>query len=41
LTLLQAEMRTIKWICGVKVADRFTCSELRERLEIDDIITVV
>jgi len=39
LTLQQAEMRVIRWMCGVKV--RFTCSELRERLGIDDIITVI
>jgi len=30
LTLQQAEMRTIRWMCGIKVADRFMCSELRE-----------
>ena len=31
----------IRWICGVKISVRFTCSELRERLGIDVIITVV
>jgi len=31
----------IKWMCGVKVIDRFLSSELRERLEIDDIIIVI
>ena len=25
-----AEMRMIRWMCGVKLTDRFTCSELRE-----------
>jgi len=30
-------MRIIRWMCSVKVTDRFTCSELRERLGIDDI----
>jgi len=25
----------------VKVTDRFTCSELRERLGVDDIVTVI
>jgi len=34
-------MRMIRWMCGTKVTDRFMCSELRERLGIDDIITVV
>jgi len=41
LTLLQGEMRMIRCMCGVKVTDRFMCSELRDRLGIDDIITVV
>jgi len=36
-----AEMRMIRWMCGVKITDRFTCSELRERLGIDYIITVI
>jgi len=31
-TLQQAEMRMIMCICGIKVADRFACSELRDRL---------
>jgi len=37
----QAEMRMIRWMCVVKIADRFTFSELRERLGIDEIITEV
>ena len=41
LTLPPAEMRMIKWVYGIKVRDRFMCSELRESLRIDDIITVV
>jgi len=41
LTLQQAELRMIRWMCGVKVTDRFACSELRERLGIDDTISVV
>jgi len=41
LTLQRAEMRMIRWMCGVKVTDRFMCSELRDRLEIDDVITVI
>jgi len=31
----------IRWMCGVKVIDRFLSSELRERLEIGDVITVI
>ena len=38
LTLQQAEMRTIWWTCGIKIADRFSSSELRERLGIDNIL---
>jgi len=41
LTLQQAEIRMIRWMCGVKVTDRFMCSELRERIRTDYIITVV
>jgi len=41
LTLQWAEMKMIRWMCGIKVPDRFTCSELGERLGIDNIITVV
>jgi len=32
LTLQRAEMRMISWICGVKITDGFSSSELRERL---------
>ena len=34
-------MRTIRWMCGVKVTDRFTCCQLRKRLGIDDITAEV
>jgi len=27
----------LRWMCGFKVTDRFTCSELRERLGTDSI----
>jgi len=39
LALRWAEMKIIKigWMCGIKITDRFMCSDLR----IDDIITVV
>jgi len=36
LTLKWAEMRMIRWMCGIKAADSFMCSKLRERLGIDD-----
>jgi len=31
----------IRWMRGVKIAERFSCSALRERLGIDDIITLI
>jgi len=39
LTLQQAEMRMIRRMCGVKITDRFSSSELGESLRIDDIIS--
>ena len=41
MTLQRAEMRMISWMCGVKLTDTFTCSELRQRLGTDDIIAVI
>ena len=35
------EMAMIRWMCDVKVTDRFACSEWRQRLGTVDIITVV
>jgi len=40
LTLQRAEMRMIRWMCGVKVTNRFTFCELRET-RIDDIIITI
>jgi len=34
-------MRTVRCMCGVRVKDRFSSKELRERLGIDDIISVL
>jgi len=36
LTLKWAEMRMIGWMCGIKAADSFICSKLREGLGIGD-----
>ena len=41
LILQRTEMRMIRWMCGIAVTDRVTCDELRERLGIGDIITMV
>jgi len=36
-----AEMRMVRWMCGVKLKDRLPSKELRERLGIDDIALVL
>jgi len=37
----QAEMRKVRWMCGIKLKDRVPSKELRERLGLDDIILVL
>jgi len=39
--LQQAEMRMVRWMCNVKVKDRVSSNELKERLGIDDIILLL
>jgi len=34
-------MRMVRWMCNVKVKDRVPSKELRERLEIDDIVLIL
>jgi len=41
MALQRAEMRMVRWMCGIKLKDRFTSKELRERLGIDDIALVL
>jgi len=41
VTLQRAEMRMVRWMCGVKLKDRLPSKELRERLSIDDIALVL
>jgi len=36
VALRRAEMRMVKWMCGVKVKDKVPSKELTERLGIDD-----
>ena len=37
MLLQRAEMRMVRWMCGVKVQDdRVPCKGLRERLGLDD-----
>jgi len=41
MTLQREEMRTVRWMCNVKVKDRISSKELRERLGIDDILVIL
>jgi len=41
VALQRAEMRMVRWMCGVKLKDRHPNKELRERLGIDDIALVL
>jgi len=39
--LQRAELRMVRWMCGVQLKDRLPSKELRERLGIDDIALVL
>jgi len=41
VALQRAEMRMVRWMCGVKLKDRLPSKELRERLGVDDIALVL
>ena len=41
VALQRAEMRMGRWMCGVKLKDRFPSKELKKRLGIDDITLVL
>ena len=41
VALLRAEMRMVRWMCGVKLQDRVPSKGLRERLGLGDIISVL
>ena len=41
VTLQRAEMRMVRWMCGVKLQDRVPSKELRGRLGLDDVILVL
>jgi len=40
VALQRAEMRMVRWMCGVKLKDRLPSKELRERLGVDDIALI-
>jgi len=41
VALQRAEMRMVRWMCGIKLQDRVPSKGLRERLGLDDIISVL
>jgi len=41
VALQRAEMRMVRWMCGMKLQDRIPSKGLRERLGSDDIISVL
>jgi len=41
VALQRAEMRMVRWMCGVKLKDRLPSKELREKLGVDDIALVL
>ena len=41
VALQLAEIRMVRWMCGVKLQDRIPSKGLRERLGLDDIISVL
>jgi len=41
VALQRAEMRMVRWMCGVKLKDRLPSKELRERLSVNDIALVL
>jgi len=41
VALQRVEMRMVKWMCGIKLKDRFPSKELRERLGIHDTALVL
>jgi len=41
VALQQAEMRMVRWMCGINPKDRLPSKELRERLGVDDIALIL
>jgi len=41
VAIQRAEMRMVRWMCGIKVQNRVLSKGFRERLGLDDIISVV
>ena len=41
MALQRAEMRMVRWMCGMKMKDRVSNKELRERLGVVDITSLL
>ena len=41
VALQRAEMRMVRWMCGIKLQDRLPSKELRKRIGVDDIALVL
>jgi len=41
MALQPAEMRMVRWMCGIKLQDRVPSKGFRERLELDDMISIL
>ena len=41
LALLRAEMRIVRQMCGVNLSDKVACEELRDRLGLEDVVTIL
>jgi len=41
VALQRAEMRMVRWMCGMKLQDRISSKGLKERLGLDDIFLVL
>jgi len=41
VALLRAETRVVRWMCNIKLKDRVPTKGLREKLGLDDIISVL
>ena len=41
VALQRAEMRMVRWMCGVKLKDKLPSKKLRERLGVDDIALIL
>jgi len=41
VALQRADIRMVRWMCGVKLQERISSKGLRERLGLDDIFSVL